>query len=90
MLVAPAGVADAGAAPTLRQALSEAAEAGCPCVMVDLDQLTFLDATALNLLVDARRRAATTGAELRVRCHTELGLLMLKTVGLDTMLEKDA
>lgn len=89
VIVTPTGEADLSTAPTLRQTLYEAA-AGRPCVIVDLDRLEFLDATTLDLLVEARHRIAATGGALRVRCHTELGSLLLRTVGLDHMVEQNA
>jgi anti-anti-sigma factor len=89
VVVTPIGEADLSTAPTLRRALRRASS-GRPCVIVDLDRLTFLDATTLDLLVEARHRISATGGTLLVRCHTRPASLLLRTVGLDFMLDQNA
>lgn len=71
----------------LRQALHDAIGAGRPHVIVDLDQLNFMDASILGLLVEARERISAAGGALQVRCHTRHGRRLLSTTGLDGMLD---
>jgi anti-sigma B factor antagonist len=60
------GSLDLATAPTVRAALSEAAEKGSQHLIVDLTQLEFLDSTGLGVLIGAHRRAAEHGGSLRL------------------------
>jgi anti-sigma B factor antagonist len=87
LVLAPVGEADRFTIPVLRQALDDAAAQGPARVIVDLDQLTFLDASSLGVLVDARRQLSAAGGTLHVRCRTDQHLRLLSLTGLDGMLE---
>ena len=87
LIVIPVGDADLGTLPELRQALSEVIGAGRSQVIVDLDRLTFMDASILGVLVDTRLRLSATGGTLQVRCSTPHGRRMLSVTGLDGMLD---
>ncbi len=60
------GSLDLATAPTVRVALTEAAEQGRHDLTVDLTRLEFLDSTGLGVLIGAHRRAAESGALLRL------------------------
>lgn len=60
------GSLDLATAPTVRAALSEAAEKGSQHLIVDLTQLEFLDSTGLGVLIGAHRRAAEHGGSFRL------------------------
>lgn len=60
------GSLDLATAPTVRAALSEAAEKGSQHLIVDLTQLEFLDSTGLGVLIGAHRRAAEHGGSVRL------------------------
>ncbi len=60
------GSLDLATAPTVRAALSEAAEQGSHDVIVDLTQLEFLDSTGLGALIGAQRRTTERGASFRL------------------------
>lgn len=87
LVVTPAGEADFHTVPNLWQVLIEATSVGRRRVVVDLDQLTFMDASALGVLVDARLRFAEAGGTLLVRCSSRLGTRLLTLVGLQSLLE---
>lgn len=87
LVVAPVGEADVCTVPVLRQVLSEATGAGRPRVIVDLDQLTFMDASTLGALVDARLRISAAGGVLQVRCRRRHHRRLLSLTGLDGMLD---
>jgi anti-sigma B factor antagonist len=87
LVVTPAGEADISTVPGLRQALREAADAGRSRVIVVLDQLTFLDASTLGVLVDARQRISAAGGTLLVRCRTRRSRQLLVITGLGDMLD---
>ena len=90
LVVTPFGEADLCTFPDLRQALNEVTGAGRPQIIVDLDQLTFIDATTLGALAEARARFSATGGTLLVRCHTSHGRRLLFLIGLDDMLDDRA
>jgi anti-anti-sigma factor len=86
-VVTPVGEADLCTVPGLQQALDEVTGSGCSHVIVDLDQLTFRDASLLRVLVEARSRFSGAGGTLEVRCRTALGRRILSLTGLDDMLD---
>ena len=60
------GSLDLATAPTVRAALSDAAEKGSQDLIVDLTQLEFLDSTGLGVLIGAHRRAAERNGSFRL------------------------
>jgi anti-sigma B factor antagonist len=66
-IVAVAGEIDLSTVARLRECLLELAASGRPLV-ADLDQVTFIDASGLNVLVAAANRAAAHGSSLHVVC----------------------
>jgi anti-sigma B factor antagonist len=60
------GSLDLATAPTVRAALTEAAEQECHDLTVDLTPLEFLDSTGLGVLIGAHRRAAERGASFKL------------------------
>jgi anti-sigma B factor antagonist len=59
------GEVDMLTAPTLLKAIDEVPE-GTPCVVVDLTQVSFLDSSGLNALVQGRRALDARDAAMRV------------------------
>jgi anti-sigma B factor antagonist len=57
-IVRLAGQIDLHNAEPVRAALLEAADAGAERLVVDLEEVTFLDSTVLGILVEARARLA--------------------------------
>ncbi|MBV9057311.1 MAG: STAS domain-containing protein [Candidatus Eremiobacteraeota bacterium] len=60
------GSLDLATAPTVRAALTDAAEEKGHDVIVDLTGLEFLDSTGLGVLIGAHRRAAERGGSFRL------------------------
>jgi anti-sigma B factor antagonist len=60
-VIAVAGEADLYSAPELKRALDEAIEAGGRDIVVEMTKTTFLDSTALSVLVDATKRLRPEG-----------------------------
>lgn len=81
------GEADLTAVPVLREVVDETAGGDVRRVIVNLDDLTFLDAATLGWLVETRKRLSGTGATVRVSCHSDPGRLLLTVTGLDFMLD---
>jgi anti-sigma B factor antagonist len=63
VLVSAGGEIDMDTSTGLQDALTAAFESS-PCLIVDLTQVTFLDSTALGVLLAARRRAEQAGGSM--------------------------
>ena len=62
-VVAVAGEIDLFTAPELKAALGEALESGRTRIVVDLTETTFLDSTALGVLIGAVKTFEITGLD---------------------------
>lgn len=60
------GEIDVSTAPELRERLLEVAENGAPVVVVDLSDVSFVDSTALGVLVSGVKRFRSEGGDLRL------------------------
>lgn len=87
VVVTPAGEADICTVVDLRRALCDAIGVGSSQVIVDLDRLSFMDASTLGVLVEVRRLTSAAGGSLRVRCRTRQGRRLLTMTGLGAMLD---
>ena len=65
-VVAVAGEIDVATAPALRDRLQAQVHSGASTVVVDLLQVTFLDSTALGVLVGALKHCREAGGDLRL------------------------
>ena len=82
-LVAISGEIDLFTAPELKQILSEAIAGGCTGLIVDLTRTTFLDSTALGVLIGALRRLREgDGSMVVVNVDATIGRT-LEITGLD-------
>lgn len=80
------GELDLAAAPTLATALDGMAEPDIRSAVVELADLTFIDARGVTALLDGRRRAADAGIALHARNATGLVGRVLAITGGDTVL----
>lgn len=60
---------------------------GCDRLVVDLTSTVFLDATGFGVLVGALKRAREHGGTLRLVCTNERILRVLRTTGLNKVLD---
>src|SRR5664280_1187901 len=67
-VVEPSGELDFDTGPELDACLTSAMESGASRVVVDLTQVTFIDSSALGMLVGAARRSAGQTTELMIVC----------------------
>ncbi|HEY2813852.1 MAG TPA: STAS domain-containing protein [Acidimicrobiales bacterium] len=65
-VLAVSGEIDIATAPSLREKLHTLLAEGRSNLIIDLDEVTFLDSTALGVLVGVLKRARTEGGELRI------------------------
>ena len=65
-VAAVTGEIDVATAPALRERLQELVGDTTPTVVVDLSAVSFLDSTALGVLVGAHKRCREAGGQLRL------------------------
>jgi anti-sigma B factor antagonist len=84
IIVLAAGELDAFAAPDLASAFAEVGNGRR--VLADLDQVSFMDSTALGLVVRAARELGESGVALRVVLPGGSARRIFEITGLDTVL----
>ena len=81
-IVAAAGEIDISTVTPLRERLFDVAASGAPLV-VDLEQVSFIDSVGLATLVGAAKRAAAHGGSLQVACARPEIRQLVRLTGLD-------
>src|SRR3984957_9638261 len=82
MLVTVAGEMDIAAVPQLQERLATLAASGQP-IIVDLNRVTFIDASGLRVLASAASQAAAHGASLHAVCARHQVRRLFAITGLD-------
>lgn len=82
VIVAVAGEIDISTVTRLRERLFELAATGCPLI-VDLNDVTFIDSAGLGALVGAYRRAGERGGSLQAVCARPHTRKLLWMTGID-------
>jgi len=85
-VLAVAGELDADNVGTLRQALRMGEDSTPPLTVLDLGAVTFMDSSAVNVLVAANRDATAAGGRLRMAALSEPVRRVVEIVGLDTII----
>jgi anti-sigma B factor antagonist len=88
VIVAVTGEIDISTVSQLRESLFEQAESGSD-VIVDLDQITFIDSAGLGALVGASRRAEASGGSLHAVCGQPHTKKLLWLTGVDRRIPLD-
>lgn len=82
-VVTASGEIDVATAPELRDRLTDLIEAGTTRVIVDMEDVDFIDSTGLGVLVGGVRRArASEGGDVRLVCTNPRILKVLEATGL--------
>jgi len=89
-VVAAAGEIDVAAAPMLRERLVDLISSGSHQVVLDLENVDFIDSTGLGVLVGAVRRARAEDGDLRIVCTNSRLLRIFGITGLDEVFTIDA
>ena len=82
MVVAVGGEIDVYTAPRLRDRLIELIDAGHYHLVIDLEDVEFLDSTGLGVLVGALKRVRVRQGSLRLVCTQERLLKIFTITGL--------
>ncbi|KAB1978871.1 STAS domain-containing protein [Streptomyces triticiradicis] len=85
-VLAVAGELDADNVGTLRQALRVGEDSAPALTVLDLGAVTFMDSSAVNVLVAANRDATAAGGRLRMAALSEPVRRVVEIVGLDTII----
>lgn len=85
-VLAVAGALDADNVGTLRQALRLGEESASAVTVLDLGAVTFMDSSAINVLVAANRDATAAGGRLRMAALSGPVQRVVEIVGLDTII----
>ncbi|WP_322723608.1 STAS domain-containing protein [Streptomyces spongiae] len=81
------GEVDLFLAPVLRDAVDTLIVEGRARIVLDLEQVYFMDSSALGVLVYGLRRTGATGGTLRLAAPGEQVRRLLELTGLDTAIE---
>ena len=81
-VVSVEGELDLATAPRLKMALGDVLRARCKQVVVDLSQVSFMDSTALGVLIGANRNL-DVGARMAIVCTHPNVLRIFEFSGLD-------
>jgi anti-sigma B factor antagonist len=81
------GEIDVASAPELRTHLHELCATGAPSVAVDLRSVTFLDSSALGVLVGALRRCRENDTDFRLVIDSPRLLKIFEITGLTSVFE---
>jgi anti-sigma B factor antagonist len=82
VVVAAGGEIDYAASPKLRDLLSRATHSDGSPVIVDLSKATFIDSTAIGVLVGAAAKLDELGSEMAIVCADKQILNIFQIVGL--------
>ena len=68
VVVSVFGEADLSAGPEFSRELTKAVETSPDLIVVDLEPTTFIDSTALRVLIQSRKRLEALGGQIRLVC----------------------
>jgi anti-sigma B factor antagonist len=85
VVLAVQGEVDAATAPALRERIVAVANAGEPNLVVDLEEVGFLDSSALTALVVGRKEAIANGGSLSLVCTKPGALKVFEITQLDQL-----
>jgi anti-sigma B factor antagonist len=81
------GEIDVYTAPKLREALIELVQSGAYHIVVDLEQVDFLDSTGLGVLVGGLKRVRSHDGSMTLVCTQERLLKIFRITGLTRVFE---
>ena len=85
-VVAVRGEIDIFTAPEFKGLITNAIDAGCASVVVDLSESTFIDSSSLGVLISAHRRLSLRDGRLIIACSVAEVRKTFAITGLDSVL----
>ena len=82
-VVTVSGELDLYSAPELKERITRSIDEGRTRLVIDMSEATFIDSTAIGVLVGGLRRVQEQGGSLNLVCTHEDILRVLDIVGLD-------
>lgn len=79
------GELDVNAAPSLSVAVEAGFQRGTTTMVVDLNEVTFIDSTAIGILLAARERMRRSGGTFEVVCSAPNVVRVLEIVGMGSV-----
>lgn len=86
-VIQPAGILDGPQANQLRHDINESLQAGARGVLVDLQNITFIDSSGLGGLVMAFKSARATGRKLFFCSVGEQARMLFEITGMDQVFQ---
>ena len=80
------GELDLNTSPRLRSHVSALLSEGADLIVIDLSETTFIDSSALHVLLDLRRRLHDVGGRFAVVCPTAAVRRTFEVTGVDGLL----
>jgi anti-sigma B factor antagonist len=77
------GEVDIYSAPQFKEVLIQSIDSGATHIIVDLSNVTFIDSTALGVLVSGAKRVRPQNGTLDIVCHDENITRIFEITGLD-------
>jgi anti-sigma B factor antagonist len=82
-ILSPQGEIDFATGPQLKDAITERLIAGNVNLVIDLQEVHFIESTGLGALIGGRRRAHALRGSLRLVCAEQQVLKIFRITGLD-------
>jgi len=86
-VVTPRGVIDLATIDAFRASLDEVFAHGAVDLVLDLNEITFIDSTGLGALISARRRATAFKGSLLLACDNDVVLRLFRITGLERVFD---
>jgi anti-sigma B factor antagonist len=88
--IAPRGELDLASAPALADSLQGAEQDGTDAIMLDLEELTFIDCTGLHVLLKASERANANGHRLVIVGASSAARRLFALTGTEFLIEQES
>ena len=82
-VIALEGEVDIYSAPQFKETMIQSIDEGAKHIVVDLEGVTFIDSTALGVLVSGAKRVRPQNGTLDIVCHDENITRIFEITGLD-------
>jgi anti-sigma B factor antagonist len=80
------GELDLYTAPRLRSSIGELVSSGASELIIDFSETTFVDSTALHVLLDGRKKVTSVGGDLVIVCPNSHLRRIFEVTGVDGLL----